>query len=170
MIRIPFFLTSNKLDGAWRLYTFFLICSGYMSPEYVVFGKFSTKSDVFSFGVILFEIITGKKSNGFCQEGWNLSLIGYVSKLNFWHASPSKLLPMNIELMLIIHSFFLVNAMNFTDMAIMERRETTGDNWFIPKGVISNSWNIEMHSNWAFMCARRCNGQANHVSSAFNVE
>ncbi|XP_043806213.1 G-type lectin S-receptor-like serine/threonine-protein kinase RKS1 isoform X2 [Manihot esculenta] len=54
---------------------------GYMSPEYVVFGKFSTKSDVFSFGVILFEIITGKKSNGFCQEGWNLSLIGYIWQL-----------------------------------------------------------------------------------------
>ncbi|KAG8639744.1 hypothetical protein MANES_14G165618v8 [Manihot esculenta] len=51
---------------------------GYMSPEYVVFGKFSTKSDVFSFGVILFEIITGKKSNGFCQGDSSLSLIGHI--------------------------------------------------------------------------------------------
>jgi len=37
-------------------------CSGYMSPKYVMFGKFSTKSDVFSFGVILLEIISGKNN------------------------------------------------------------------------------------------------------------
>ncbi|KAF2317358.1 hypothetical protein GH714_020708 [Hevea brasiliensis] len=47
---------------------------GYMSPEYVVFGKFSTKSDVFSFGIILLEIITGKRNNSFYQE--DFSMIG----------------------------------------------------------------------------------------------
>ncbi|OAY26069.1 hypothetical protein MANES_16G019000v8 [Manihot esculenta] len=51
---------------------------GYMSPEYAVFGKFSVKSDVFSFGVILLEIISGKRSNGFNQEDTSLSLIGHV--------------------------------------------------------------------------------------------
>ncbi|MQL86687.1 hypothetical protein Taro_019220, partial [Colocasia esculenta] len=35
---------------------------GYMSPEYALDGIFSEKSDVFSFGVIVLEIITGKKS------------------------------------------------------------------------------------------------------------
>ncbi|XP_020218613.2 cysteine-rich receptor-like protein kinase 18 isoform X2 [Cajanus cajan] len=35
---------------------------GYMSPEYVMFGQFSEKSDVFSFGVMILEIITGKKN------------------------------------------------------------------------------------------------------------
>ncbi|KAK4258922.1 hypothetical protein QN277_005317 [Acacia crassicarpa] len=33
---------------------------GYMSPEYLKFGLFSEKSDVFSFGVIVLEIISGK--------------------------------------------------------------------------------------------------------------
>lgn len=50
-----------------------------MSPEYVAFGKFSTKSDVFSFGVILLEIVTGKKNNSFCQEDSYLSMAGKVS-------------------------------------------------------------------------------------------
>ncbi|XP_042396995.1 G-type lectin S-receptor-like serine/threonine-protein kinase At4g27290 [Zingiber officinale] len=35
---------------------------GYMSPEYIIEGLFSEKSDVFSFGVILLEILSGKKS------------------------------------------------------------------------------------------------------------
>ncbi|KAJ9168973.1 hypothetical protein P3X46_020445 [Hevea brasiliensis] len=54
---------------------------GYMSPEYAVFGKFSIKSDVFSFGVILLEIISGKKSTGFNMEDASLSLIGHVWEL-----------------------------------------------------------------------------------------
>nr|KYP54586.1 Cysteine-rich receptor-like protein kinase 25 [Cajanus cajan] len=37
---------------------------GYMSPEYVMLGQFSEKSDVFSFGVMVLEIITGKKNLG----------------------------------------------------------------------------------------------------------
>ncbi|CAL9772378.1 unnamed protein product, partial [Musa acuminata subsp. burmannicoides] len=34
---------------------------GYMSPEYAMDGIFSVKSDVFSFGVLILEIISGKK-------------------------------------------------------------------------------------------------------------
>ncbi|KAF2303571.1 hypothetical protein GH714_019250 [Hevea brasiliensis] len=49
--------------------------------RYAVFGKFSIKSDVFSFGVILLEIISGKKSTGFNMEDASLSLIGHVWEL-----------------------------------------------------------------------------------------
>uniref|UniRef100_A0A6N2M3F3 Receptor-like serine/threonine-protein kinase n=1 Tax=Salix viminalis TaxID=40686 RepID=A0A6N2M3F3_SALVM len=54
---------------------------GYMSPEYVVFGSFSVKSDVFSFGVMLLEIVSGKKNNRFYQQNPPLTLIGYVWEL-----------------------------------------------------------------------------------------
>uniref|UniRef100_J3MLR1 Uncharacterized protein n=1 Tax=Oryza brachyantha TaxID=4533 RepID=J3MLR1_ORYBR len=38
---------------------------GYMSPEYVMHGQYSTKSDVFSFGILIIEIVTGRRrSNG----------------------------------------------------------------------------------------------------------
>ncbi|QHO08317.1 cysteine-rich receptor-like protein kinase 25 isoform X1 [Arachis ipaensis] len=37
---------------------------GYMSPEYAMQGKFFEKSDIFSFGVMILEIITGKKNVG----------------------------------------------------------------------------------------------------------
>lgn len=40
-------------------------CSGYMAPEYAFDGKFSVKSDVFSLGVVILEIVSGKKNRGF---------------------------------------------------------------------------------------------------------
>ena len=50
-----------------------------MSPEYVLNGVFSIKSDDFSFGVILLEIISGKKNTGFYRSEQAMSLIDYVS-------------------------------------------------------------------------------------------
>nr|GMD83089.1 cysteine-rich receptor-like protein kinase 25 [Ipomoea batatas] len=41
---------------------------GYMPPEYALYGLFSVKSDVFSFGILLLEIITGKKNTSFSME------------------------------------------------------------------------------------------------------
>ncbi|CAB4275908.1 unnamed protein product [Prunus armeniaca] len=54
---------------------------GYMSPEYAVFGRYSTKSDVFSFGIILLEIVSGKKNSGSYQQDESLNLIGHVWQL-----------------------------------------------------------------------------------------
>ena len=50
-----------------------------MSPEYALDGFFSVKSDVFSFGVVILEIISGKKNTGFYNSQEALSLLGYVS-------------------------------------------------------------------------------------------
>ncbi|XP_020224022.1 putative receptor-like protein kinase At4g00960 [Cajanus cajan] len=44
---------------------------GYMAPEYARHGKLSTKLDVFSFGVIILEIVSGQKNNGF-RNGENV--------------------------------------------------------------------------------------------------
>ncbi|KAJ7948564.1 Protein kinase [Quillaja saponaria] len=52
-----------------------------MSPEYALEGIFSIKSDVFSFGVLLLEVVSGKKNTGFYQTG-SLNLLGYA--WDFW--------------------------------------------------------------------------------------
>ncbi|KAL1191665.1 G-type lectin S-receptor-like serine/threonine-protein kinase [Cardamine amara subsp. amara] len=51
---------------------------GYMSPEYAWTGVFSEKSDIYSFGVLLLEIITGEKISRFSYGEDGKTLLAYV--------------------------------------------------------------------------------------------
>ncbi|CAH8359047.1 unnamed protein product [Eruca vesicaria subsp. sativa] len=62
---------------------------GYMPPEYVIHGQFSMKSDIYSFGVMILEIISGKKNSSFRQtDGLVNNLVTYV-----WRLWENKSLP-----------------------------------------------------------------------------
>ena len=50
-----------------------------MPPEYAVYGSFSVKSDVFSFGVIVLEMVSGRKNREFSDPQHHLNLLGHVS-------------------------------------------------------------------------------------------
>lgn len=54
---------------------------GYMAPEYACYGLFSVKSDVFSFGILLLELVSGKKNREFIHSKYHYHLIGYAWKL-----------------------------------------------------------------------------------------
>jgi len=41
-----------------------MICRGYMSPKYAIDGVFSIKSDVFSSGVLVLDIVRGGGGGG----------------------------------------------------------------------------------------------------------
>ncbi|XP_028063437.1 G-type lectin S-receptor-like serine/threonine-protein kinase At4g27290 isoform X2 [Camellia sinensis] len=69
---------------------------GYMSPEYAINGHFSVKSDVFSFGVMVLEIVSGKKNRGFYDPDHDLNLLGHAWKL--WNeGKPIKLFDVFME-------------------------------------------------------------------------
>ncbi|XP_031123645.1 putative receptor-like protein kinase At4g00960 [Ipomoea triloba] len=53
---------------------------GYMSPEYAMHGHFSVKSDIYSFGVLLLEIVTGKKNTNFSDPSGVQDLLSYAWK------------------------------------------------------------------------------------------
>ncbi|KAJ1291206.1 hypothetical protein BS78_02G300500 [Paspalum vaginatum] len=63
--------TASRLVGTY----------GYMAPEYASDGLLSIKSDVFSFGVLLLEIISGKRSSGFQHNGEFYNLLEYAWQL-----------------------------------------------------------------------------------------
>ncbi|CAL5397490.1 unnamed protein product [Camellia sinensis] len=61
---------TNKVVGTY----------GYMPPEYVTYGQFSIKSDVFSFGVLVLEIISGQKNSHFQKAENEENLLTYTWK------------------------------------------------------------------------------------------
>jgi serine/threonine protein kinase len=38
----------------------FFLARGYMAPEYAIRGQVTKKADIFSFGIVLLEIVSGK--------------------------------------------------------------------------------------------------------------
>ena len=83
---LPYTCTDNLskimlVDWLKFIYLTSFFNSGYMAPEYAMEGVFSVKSDVFSFGVLLLEIISGKRNSGFYLSEHGQSLLTYVCGL-----------------------------------------------------------------------------------------
>ncbi|XP_060191131.1 G-type lectin S-receptor-like serine/threonine-protein kinase At4g27290 isoform X1 [Lycium barbarum] len=55
---------------------------GYLSPEYALHGKYSVKSDVFSFGILILEIVSGQSNRKFSHPDHSLNLLAHAWKLN----------------------------------------------------------------------------------------
>ncbi|KAK1415626.1 hypothetical protein QVD17_31409 [Tagetes erecta] len=54
---------------------------GYIPPEYALDGIYSAKSDIFSFGVLVLEIVSGKKNRSFVHEDHDDNLLGHAWRL-----------------------------------------------------------------------------------------
>lgn len=70
-----------ELDAHTHVSTRVMGTFGYMAPEYATTGKLTEKSDVFSFGVVLLELITGRKSVDASQPLGDESLVEWARPL-----------------------------------------------------------------------------------------
>ncbi|XP_041023456.1 putative receptor-like protein kinase At4g00960 isoform X4 [Juglans microcarpa x Juglans regia] len=98
---------------------------GYMPPEYVMHGQFSVKSDVFSFGVLVLEIVSGKKNNSSFQgENEAGGLLSYAWK-NWREGTTSNLVDATLkarsttQIMRCIHIGLLCVQENVVDRPTM---------------------------------------------------
>jgi serine/threonine protein kinase len=59
---------------------------GYLDPEYLMTGNLTVKSDVFSFGVVLVELMTGQKPNSNAKSGEKRNVVqDFISSLENNH-------------------------------------------------------------------------------------
>ncbi|KAK7280225.1 hypothetical protein RJT34_25287 [Clitoria ternatea] len=65
--------------------------SGYMAPEYAMHGQFSIKSDVFSFGVLVLEIVSGQKNRGIRDGEYIEDLLSYAWR-NWKEGTPTNVI------------------------------------------------------------------------------
>ncbi|PIN25928.1 Serine/threonine protein kinase [Handroanthus impetiginosus] len=76
-----FGLAKLAMDANTHITTRVMGTFGYMAPEYASSGKLTEKSDVFSFGVVLLELITGRKPVDTSQPPGEESLVEWARPL-----------------------------------------------------------------------------------------
>ncbi|KAL9225800.1 hypothetical protein vseg_001683 [Gypsophila vaccaria] len=76
-----FGLAKLAMDADTHISTRVVGTFGYMAPEYATTGKLTEKSDVFSFGVVLLELITGRKPVDGSQPLGEESLVEWARPL-----------------------------------------------------------------------------------------
>ncbi|KAL6959631.1 mitogen activated protein kinase [Sarracenia purpurea var. burkii] len=69
-------------EGKGSIETMIAGTFGYLAPEYAVTGRVTTKVDVFSFGVILMELITGRKALDESQPEESMHLVTWFRRMH----------------------------------------------------------------------------------------
>ncbi|KAI3721233.1 hypothetical protein L2E82_32239 [Cichorium intybus] len=94
---------------------------GYMDPDYYCTYQLTDKSDVYSYGVLLLEILTGQRAIDFCRPTDDVNLAAYIKRL----VSEEKLVDA-IDPSLKIHATSLeieaMKALGFLAMSCLEER------------------------------------------------
>ncbi|WMV07013.1 hypothetical protein MTR67_000398 [Solanum verrucosum] len=80
---------------------------GYMAPEYLARGQLTEKADVYSFGVLLLEIVTGRQNNKRKNAEYTVSLVSDV-----WEHFQRGIVEELFDLNLMLHNYHTINVKN----------------------------------------------------------
>lgn len=58
------------------------LCSGYMAPEYAMRGYLTDKADVYSFGIVALEIVSGKSNTSHRAKEDTIYLLDWVTEVS----------------------------------------------------------------------------------------
>ncbi|KAL4318664.1 hypothetical protein GQ457_18G023880 [Hibiscus cannabinus] len=86
------------VDGKQSIETRLAGTFGYLAPEYAVTGRVTTKVDVFSFGVILMEMISGRKALDETQPEESMHLVTWFRRMCINKDTFRKAIDQTIEL------------------------------------------------------------------------
>lgn len=133
---------------------------GYLSPEYALEGLFSIKSDVFAFGVVVLEIISGKKN---LQLFESTNLLGHAWKL--WVENKA------LEFMdqSLVDSFNEIEVLKCIDIGLLCVQEDPGDRPTMSNVIImlaSESMSLPTPNQPAFVTKKNYKTAATTSSSS----
>lgn len=81
-----------------------------MAPEYLAYGQLTEKADVYSFGVLLLEIVTGKQNNKIWNDEVSDSLVITVSFRHIHQNSKYNLVCIMTASFCLVHGIWLKQA------------------------------------------------------------
>ncbi|XP_011030957.1 PREDICTED: G-type lectin S-receptor-like serine/threonine-protein kinase At4g27290 [Populus euphratica] len=101
---------TNKVVGTY----------GYISPEYANFGLYSLKSDVFGFGVLMLEIVSGNRNRGFRHPDHHMNLLGHAWRL-FMEGRPLELAAESIAIT--CYSYEVLRSIHVALLCVQDKPE-----------------------------------------------
>ncbi|EFH38836.1 predicted protein [Arabidopsis lyrata subsp. lyrata] len=153
--QINFGLAKLSQDNYTHVSTRVMGTFGYLAPEYASSGKLSDKSDVFSFGVMLLELITGRPHVDLTGEMED-SLVDWVSRSPPLHSVSSAAIRHSarrrpkmsqVQTLIPLLDSFIVRALE-GDMSMEDLSEGTrpGQSTYLSPGSVSSEYDASSYS------------------------
>ncbi|KAJ8761867.1 hypothetical protein K2173_005578 [Erythroxylum novogranatense] len=150
---------------------------GYMSPEYAMHGQFLVKSDAYSFGVLVLEIISGRKNSSFYQTDVAVNIASYVWK-HWKNGTPLQVLDKTLaetystnEVMRCIHIGLLCVQEDPTNRPSMENIVLMLNSYSVPLPMPTQpAFFIRSETDGSFMMKGFLSNQSTSKSTLVSVD